>query len=59
MLENTLEGTAGPLLAYMLKKSRISDDELAELRTLLEQHAGDERNGERNGERARNDKGAR
>jgi predicted transcriptional regulator len=38
LLENTLEGTAGPLLAYMFKKSRISDDELAELRALLDAH---------------------
>lgn len=43
LLENTLAGNAGPLLAYMLKKSRISDDELADLRSLLDQHAGDDR----------------
>ncbi|MEZ5963825.1 MAG: BlaI/MecI/CopY family transcriptional regulator [Planctomycetota bacterium] len=43
LLENAIEGTAGPLLAYMLKKSRISDDELAELRALLEAHGGDGR----------------
>lgn len=41
LLENAVEGTAAPLLAYMLKKSRISDDELAELRALLDQHGGD------------------
>jgi predicted transcriptional regulator len=41
LLENAVGGTAAPLLAYMLKKSRISDDEVAELRALLDQHAGE------------------
>lgn len=42
LLENTLDGTAGPLLAYMLKKSRISEEQLAELRALLDQHTAGE-----------------
>jgi predicted transcriptional regulator len=42
LLANALEGTAGPLLAYMLKKSRISDAELAELRALLDAHAAED-----------------
>jgi len=36
LLENALEGTAAPLLAYMVKKSRLSPEEFAELRALLE-----------------------
>lgn len=49
LLDNALEGTAGPLLAYMLRKSRISDEELASLRDLLERRAtdGDEPEAER------------
>ncbi len=35
LLENALEGTTGPLLAYMVKKSKLTADELAELRALL------------------------
>src|SRR5688572_3375874 len=37
LLENTLEGTVGPLLAYMVKKSKLSPEELNQLRALLEQ----------------------
>jgi len=50
LLENALEGTTAPLLAYMVQKSRISGDELAELRALLDAHAeteSDERDAER------------
>jgi predicted transcriptional regulator len=43
LLENAVDGTTGPLLAYMLKKSRITDAELTELRALLAAHEGDER----------------
>ncbi len=42
LLENALDGTTAPLLAYMLQKSRISADELAELRALLDEHASDD-----------------
>lgn len=35
LLENTLAGTTGPLLAYMVKKGKLSAGELAELRGLL------------------------
>ncbi len=35
LLENTLAGTTGPLLAYMVKKSKLSADELEQLRELL------------------------
>lgn len=38
LLENALEGTTGPLLAYMLKKSKISREELDELRALLDEY---------------------
>ena len=36
LLANTLEGTTGPLLAYMLQRSRMSPAELDELRALLD-----------------------
>jgi len=36
LLDNTLEGTTGPLLAYMFKKSKLSAEELQRLRALLE-----------------------
>lgn len=39
LLENALDGTVGPLLAYMAQKGRLSDDELSELRDLLDQLA--------------------
>ena len=42
LLANALEGTAGPLLAYMLKKSQLNPDELAELRSLLADADGEE-----------------
>lgn len=47
LLANALEGTTGPLLAYMLKKSRISDAELAELRALLDAHGGEGKRAEK------------
>ena len=37
LLEKTLEGTDGPLLAYMLKKSKLSQQQIAELRELLDE----------------------
>jgi len=39
LLENAVEGTVAPLLAYMAKKSRLSTDELSELRNLLDELA--------------------
>ena len=36
LLDNALEGTTGPLLAYMVKKSTLTSEELAELRALLD-----------------------
>jgi predicted transcriptional regulator len=36
LLDNALEGTVGPLLAYMVKKSKLSPEELTQLRALLE-----------------------
>ncbi len=38
LLENTLEGLDGRLLAYMVKKSRLTPSDLVELRALLDQH---------------------
>ncbi len=40
LLNNTLEGMDGGLLAYMVKKSRLTPNDLAELRALLDRHAG-------------------
>ena len=42
LLENTLEGTTGPLLAYMVRNGRMSGEELAELRALLDECDVDE-----------------
>jgi predicted transcriptional regulator len=38
LLEHTLEGTKAPLLAYMLEKSRMTEDELRALREVLDRH---------------------
>lgn len=35
LLSRAIEGTVGPLLAHMVKKSRLSPDEIAELRSIL------------------------
>jgi predicted transcriptional regulator len=42
LLENTLEGMDGKLLAYMVKKSRLTPDDLAQLRAVLDDHASAE-----------------
>ena len=39
LLDNTLDGMDGKLLAYMVKKSKLTPEDLAQLRTLLDQHA--------------------
>jgi BlaI family penicillinase repressor len=39
LLHNALEGTVGPLLAHMVKSSRLSAEEVEELRALLDQQA--------------------
>ena len=36
LLDNTLEGLGGKLLAYMVKKSRLTPDDMARLRALLD-----------------------
>jgi len=38
LLENTLEGMDGKLLAYMVKKSRLTPEDLAQLREILVEH---------------------
>ena len=38
LLDNTLEGMDGKLLAYMVKKSRLTPDDLAQLRAILVEH---------------------
>jgi len=35
LLANALDGTVGPLLAYMVKRSKLSKEELEKLRELL------------------------
>lgn len=42
LLHNALEGTIGPLLAHMVKRSQLSADELAELRALLDERQDEE-----------------
>ncbi len=42
LLEHTLAGTTGPLLAYMVKKSKLSADELEQLRELLDGYEPEE-----------------
>jgi predicted transcriptional regulator len=39
LLENALEGTSGLLLSHMLKKSKLTADELARLRALIDEQA--------------------
>jgi len=41
LLENALEGTTGPLLSYMVKKSNLSAEEIEELKSLLDQSGED------------------
>jgi predicted transcriptional regulator len=41
LLDNTLEGMDGKLLAYMVRKSRLSPDDLAQLRALLDGQTGE------------------
>jgi BlaI family transcriptional regulator, penicillinase repressor len=36
LLDNTLEGMGGKLLAYMVKKSRLTPDDVARLKALLD-----------------------
>ena len=40
LLQNALEGTVGPLLAHMVRRSQLSPGELAELRALLDERRG-------------------
>ena len=42
LLERALEGTVGPLLAYMVKRSDLSPDELAQLRDLIDKADAEE-----------------
>jgi BlaI family transcriptional regulator, penicillinase repressor len=42
LLDNTLEGLDGKLLAYMVKKSRLTPDDMAALRAILDGHTNDD-----------------
>ncbi len=41
LLDNTLEGMDGKLLAYMVRKSRLTPDDMAQLRALLDQQSAE------------------
>lgn len=41
LLDNTVEGLDGKLLAYMVQRSKLSRDDLAQLRALIDQHSAD------------------
>lgn len=41
LLENVLEGMTGPVLAHMVKRSKLSPQELAALRAILDAHSED------------------
>ena len=43
LLNNAVQGTTAPLLAYMVQKSRLTAAELAELRALLDRFEGESR----------------
>ena len=40
LAERLLKGTTGPVLAHLVKKSNLSQDELAELRALIDARSG-------------------
>ncbi len=44
LLGNTLEGTTGPLLSYMVKNSKLSGEDIEELISLLKRHKDGEKN---------------
>src|SRR3954449_12558385 len=46
LLGNTLEGMDGKLLAYMVKRSKLTPEDLAQLRALLDEHAEAEATGD-------------
>ena len=46
LLDNTMEGMDGKLLAYMVKKSKLTADDLTQLRALLNEYAEDDPAGE-------------
>src|ERR1700733_10508765 len=41
LLDNTLEGMDGKLLAYMVKKSKLTPDDMVQLRALLDQQSAE------------------
>ncbi len=43
LLGHTVDGTVGPLLMYMARQGRLSQDELSELRSMFEELAQDEK----------------
>jgi predicted transcriptional regulator len=42
LLANALEGTSGPLISYLVKRSQLSAEELGRLRALLDELGADE-----------------
>src|SRR5580700_3241502 len=49
LMDNTLEGMDGKLLAYMVKKSRLTPGDLVQLRQLLDEHTAAEDAGDGRG----------
>jgi BlaI family transcriptional regulator, penicillinase repressor len=45
LVDHLLEGTTGPVLAYLVKKSKLSPGELAELRALIDAQAKQTKSG--------------
>ncbi|MCB9881400.1 MAG: BlaI/MecI/CopY family transcriptional regulator [Planctomycetes bacterium] len=41
LLENAVDGTVGPVLQYLVRKSRLTEGELDELRSLLDEKGGE------------------
>ncbi|MCP5551587.1 MAG: BlaI/MecI/CopY family transcriptional regulator [Akkermansiaceae bacterium] len=49
LLEKSIQGSGGPLLAYMIKKCELSPDEIAEIRRALDEAETDETSQEKGG----------
>ena len=52
LLENAVDGAVGPLLAYMVEKSRLSQSELDELHSLLEEKRSETDKSKRRGRKS-------
>ena len=41
LIENLLEGTSGLVISHMLERTRLTDDDLARLRDLIDRRSAD------------------